>query len=171
MEPLLVRYPEATVARMFGVPFGLTMGVTFGAFGALVFGVLMIWTGPCALIAAALGFFAVGGFAGTLSGLMVGPLMAAFVSHAVDGVALPALEPGETLRVRGPANHRFGWTSVPGWLYLTDRRLRFVPTGAEGEWSFRPGRGRSHGWGRWRSAGRSGGSRTGCSSQSRRKGT
>lgn len=137
MEPRLVEYSFSTVARMFGVPFGLSMGVLFGVVGALLTGALTIWSGPCVTIAAVLGFVALGGVTGTLSGLVFGPLMAAFVDRLVGRGTPPELAPGETLRARGPANLQVEWRSVPGWAYLTERRLRFVPIGKgpERSWS------------------------------------
>ncbi|MCO5165272.1 MAG: hypothetical protein M9894_02735 [Planctomycetes bacterium] len=51
----------------------------------------------------------------------------AIAAAALRGEGPLALAPGERLLEDGPANHLHGRAAIGGWLFLTDRRLVFLP--------------------------------------------
>lgn len=73
----------------------------------------------------------------TIGGLAFGGLMAAFLAYQRRREAKNPidLEPGESLLADAPANHMKGWVAVGGWLYLTERRLRFRSHKANLKWN------------------------------------
>lgn len=74
------------------------------------------------------------GVAAGVAGALFGAAIAAVLARNEAALAprdgerrLEWLEEGETLLRHGPANRFRGWLALGGWLFLTDRRLRFVP--------------------------------------------
>jgi hypothetical protein len=110
----MLRFLKTTALA--GLPFGLCMGVFFGAMLQLVHPL------PLAHPTGMLTGLAVG----LASGLLFGLLLAGFVeSQRASFMQEDPCANGERLLKQGAANHFRGAEAVGGWLALTDRRLLF----------------------------------------------